>query len=136
MRRAVRGLVRRADVLRGPPPDVTVAVRPAHAVLLVVDGPEEGVPCDTGEEDGCKIEGAGLDGVQAEVLCLEGVSCGEKAETPPGQVKAVVVVRDVDCAQVPGFVDEEVQDVKGLENGYENQRGRNMTVLLVLVGNG
>jgi hypothetical protein len=30
-------------------------------------------------------------------------------EAAPGEIEAVVIVGDVDCAEIPGFVDEEVE---------------------------
>lgn len=47
---------------------------------------------------------------------MKRVVCREEAKTPPDQIKAVVVVGDIDGAEVPGFVDEEVNRVDGLED--------------------
>lgn len=47
-----------------------------------------------------------------------------------------MIVRDVDCPEIPGFVDEEIQNVDRLKNGDKDQRGRNTTIFLVLIGDG
>lgn len=55
-----------------------------------------------------------------EILCLGRIGCREEAETIPDQVEAVAV-GDVDGVQVPGFVDEEVNRINGLEDCDEDQ---------------
>lgn len=72
--------------------------------------------------------------VPGEILRLQGVHEGEPDRGAPGEVKAEVVVADVDGAEVPVFVDEEVDDVDGVEEGGNEDRVCDMAVSLVLVG--
>jgi hypothetical protein len=45
-----------------------------------------------------------------------------------------VVVADVDGAKIPVFVDEEIDDVGGVENGRQEDGVGDVAVELVLVG--
>jgi hypothetical protein len=38
----------------------------------------------------------------------------DPGEAAPGEIEAVVIVGDVDCAEIPGFVDEEVEQDIGV----------------------
>lgn len=136
MRSTVRGLVRRANILRGLTPNETVSIGPAHAVFLIVYGPEQGIPCDAREEDGGEEKGTGVGGIKAEILCLESVGRGEEAEATPGQVEAVMIMSDIDSTEVPRLVDEKIQDVDQLEDGDEDQGRIYTTILLILIGDG
>jgi len=53
--------------------------------------------------------------INSHVLCLNRVRSWQKAKAPPGEIEAVVVVGNIDGAQVPGLVDEEVQHVECVE---------------------
>lgn len=72
--------------------------------------------------------------VAGKVLGFDGIQLRKKDYTVPGEVEAEVVVGDVDGADVPVFVEEEVEDVDCLEKVDDCLGGAEGAVGLVLVG--
>ena len=131
---AVRGPVGGDQIPCRLAPDEAASSGGAEAVLLVVDGAEDEIARDAQGKDDAEIHRGGRRRVQAQILALDGVRGRQKAEAAPGEVEAVVVVGDVYGAQVPRLVDEEVDNVDGLQDGEEQQGRCNVADCLALVG--
>lgn len=64
---------------------------------------------------------------------LNGIHAREPDKGPPSEVEAEVVVSNVNGAQVPGLIDEEVKDVHCVQNGDKNNVGIDPSMDLVLI---
>lgn len=140
----------RLDHLGLAAPDIALAPSAPCEILLVVNGAEEDVARQSGGEDHGRGGVREVVRVPCEVLSLKCVDGREPDHRPPGEVEAVVVVADVDCAEVPkrsaGFkhwiktgnipvlVNEEIDNVECVQNVDNDHRVGNKAVLLVLVG--
>lgn len=130
---AVRGLVGSCQKPGRFAPDEAAPSKSAEAVLLVVDSAEDKVACDLQSKDDGEIRRGGRGRVQAQVLALDSVGGRQEAKATSGEIKAVIVVGDVDGAQIPRIVDEKVNYIDDLQDGEEHQRRCNVTECLVLV---
>ena len=115
-------------------PDVALALGLPHHVLLVVDRSEHPVAAPTQRQHGQQCGCGQLHGIVAQVQRLQRVRHRQEDSVSPGEVEAEVVVRDVDGAQVPALVVEEVQDVRGLQQEHCDERVGHEAELLVLLG--
>lgn len=72
--------------------------------------------------------------ILGEVLSLQGVDCGQPDDAAPREVESEMVVADVDGAEVPVFVDEEVEYVDCVESGGDDDGVGDKAMDLILVG--
>ena len=88
----------------------------------------------TEEKRGCTAPPGKAYRVPGQVDTLESVHEGEPDCVTPSQVESKVVMSDVDCAQVPRLVEEEVYDVRSVQNIKENRRVTDEAEVVVLLG--
>lgn len=115
-------------------PDRASALRAAYEVLLVVHAAEERVAADTREKDTYGVRRWQHDGVSGEVLRLQGVHAWQPDHGAPGEVKAKVVMADIDGTEVPIFVDKEVDHIDRLQDRADNDGVGYDAMELALVG--
>ena len=133
---AVRSLVLGHNVLCGLAPyqALSLTKRRSEPVFFIVGNSENRISHQANAENNSQICLGDWGRVHAEILRLDGVRRGQKAETAPGEIEAVVVVGNVDGAQVPRLVDEEVSHIQDLEDGDKYQRRLDVAQSLILVG--
>ncbi len=134
MLQAVFRLILHPQNSGGRTPEGAIALGATNEIFLVVDAAEEDVAAETGGEDSDGLEVREDDGVAGEVLRLEGVDTGEPDEGAPREIEAEMVVADIDGSEVPVFVDEEVDDVDGVEERADEDGLGDEAMELVLVG--
>lgn len=93
--------IRCCDDLGRFAPDEALAAGTTDTVLLVVDGTEDGVTCKADAEEECLSGHRRRRGIQAEVLTLDRVHGWQVTEAAPSKVKAIVIMGNVNGAQVP-----------------------------------
>ena len=72
--------------------------------------------------------------VPGQVDTLESIHEGEPDRVAPSQVEPKVIMSDVDCAQVPRLIEEEVYDICPVQNIEENHRVADVAEVVILLG--
>ena len=97
-------------------PNDTIAFGATHKVLLVIHAAEKHVASDSKTKNHGSLEPRELKRVTCEILHLQRVHGRKPRGRAPGEVEAKVVMANVNGANVPILVDEEVDDVDGVQN--------------------
>lgn len=131
---SVRRLIGNLDHFCWLAPDPTLTVGTSRYVFLMVNAPEENVAADPHGKDGKAVRILKDNRVDGEVLGLERVHGWEPDKGAPCEVEAEVIMADVNGAEIPVLINEEVEDVDGVKSCAEEDRVGNVAVELVLVG--
>ncbi len=101
----------------------------------MVNRAEENVATDSSEDENCSSKVGQHDGGFGEVLCLKSVHPRKPDKRSPCEVEPKVVMADVNSAQIPILVDEEIHNVNGVKEGCYQNGVCDIAMNLILVCN-
>lgn len=97
----IRSLVSGPDNLCLLSPDHALAIGTSDNVFLIIDGAEYHISRDTNRQDSSRSCVREINRVAGKVLRLESVDCRKPDHGTPSKVESVVVVANIDGAEIP-----------------------------------
>ena len=113
---SIGGVIFAADERSRFSPDSCISILSSNGISLVVGRAEHRIARETRGEQPESLHGRQVCWITSQILRLKRVESRKERGVAPSQHEAEMVMSDVHRASIPVFVEEEVDDVDGLEN--------------------